>query len=274
LHRFNQQTAKEDLSSIAFINIAENHRRKGLSKTLLAQLKEEMKKHNRETATITTKSLVKDGEMWAEYIDCPLVHSKTMSKLVVDKVSKKKIEEFSTPIKNNNNLRVELWRHEYPEQYSDSYLRIIQDFWETMPWGDEPVRIPPNTREFYKQMLEIMKNKNFHKFSLTAIDKSSDEIISFTDLIQDSKNPQVILQHGTGTLSGYKKKGYAKALKAMMIDVIREEMPEAKYIITENANDNPPMLSINEQMGFEDWFTVKTWSLSLEKLTGYLDTTN
>ena len=87
---------------------------------------------------------------------------------------------------------------------------------------------------------------------LTIITKEKNGSISgFSDIQYSLENPREIRQVFTGVDKNYRGKSLGKWLKAEMAYLIKKRFPSAKYITTENANSNGPMLSINKRMGFK-----------------------
>ena len=52
-------------------------------------------------------------------------------------------------------------------------------------------------------------------------------------------------------------------MKAVMLDRIMRERPDAKYIRTGNANTNSQMLGINTQLGFKMAWQSTLWQLPI-----------
>jgi hypothetical protein len=60
--------------------------------------------------------------------------------------------------------------------------------------------------------------------------------------------------------------GLGKWLKAEMMFFVRDELPEARYINTGNADTNAAMVAINERMGFKRYQTELCFRFELEAL--------
>lgn len=262
------QTSIDDECYI-WIDFSSKYRRKGLSLKLLKKAYEMMEKNKRKKATIYTLSTVEGSELWAEKIGATLSQKTSEMRLFIDDIPREKLDSWNI-ISNNEKIKTELWIDRYSEEYFESYLKIMEDFWATIPKGDSPYTPPPITKEYFNNQLEWVKEKGLTQYLLAAIDIKTDEVIAYTQLWSESSNKKQLKQLGTGVLTPYKGKGYAKAVKASMIEIIKKEMPEAKYIATGTALDNPPMFHINRQMGFKEWYEMKRWSLTKENLEKYL----
>ena len=70
---------------------------------------------------------------------------------------------------------------------------------------------------------------------------------------------------GNGTAVDPKHQGrdIGKCLKATMVERILAELPKARFIRTENAGTNAPMLGINVKMGFAPAWQETIWQMPL-----------
>ena len=255
---------------VVWIDILKEYQRQGLSKLLLEKLYIFMEKHERTRAGFWMDNEVQDNISWIENKGAKLDMMLTVSKSYVDDITQEYLDKTTAVIKDDPNLTTELWYNEFPENRMDSYLELDKDFWRTMPQGEEPINRPDTTKEFIMSWLGTLKKKGFDSYMLVAIDKRTEAVISFTHLTVNVLKLDRMHQLGTGTLDGYKKKGIAKALKSMMVELVKEKLPSVEFIFTENAVNNPPMLAINNAMGFKKWFTQRKFNLKKEDLEKFL----
>ena len=86
----------------------------------------------------------------------------------------------------------------------------------------------------------------------TKISREEDGTISgFTEIFYNKHLPHMIEQEMTGVLPRYRGRGLGKRLKAEMVFYIKKNYPEIDFIETGNANNNKPILAINNEMGFK-----------------------
>ena len=111
------------------------------------------------------------------------------------------------------------------------------------------LRIPQRFREYVKY-LEI---KTYKLFTFRTIEPDG-KISGLTEIrFSEINTPELLNQALTGVKSIYRGRGLGKWLKALMLLYIRENLPQAKYFITGNAEHNAPMLSINDRLGFKPY---------------------
>ena len=254
-----------------WIDILKEYQRQGLSGMLLEKLNIWMKKNERTRASFWLNTSFPGYRKWIENLGGKEVLSLTVSRMYLAEIPEVYLDETTSVIKDDPDLGTELWFNEFPDKYMDSYLRLDKDFWATIPLGEDPPKRPDTTREFMMNWLETMSKKALDSYMLVAIDKRTDEVISFTHCLLNKTVNDRMHQLGTGTLTPYKKRGIAKALKSMMVELVKEKLPTVEFIFTENAVNNPPMLAINEAMGFKKWHTQRKFNLKKEDLEQHLE---
>lgn len=253
-----------------WIEILKEYQRQGLSTMLLEKLNVWMEENDRTRGEFWLDTPISGYRKWIENVGGAEDTNLTVSRMYFNEVPKAYLDQTTAVIKDNPNLKTELWFNEFPEKYMDSFLRLDKDFWATMPQEEEPINRPDTTKEFLLNWLELLSKKGIDLYNLVAIDTDSDEVISFTRCFLTRSQNDRMHQLGTGTLTPYKKKGIAKALKSMMVELLKEKEPTVEYIFTRNAENNPPMLHINQAMGFKKWFTSTKFNLKKEALETHL----
>jgi len=49
-----------------------------------------------------------------------------------------------------------------------------------------------------------------------------------------------------------------------------ENLPDAEFIVTSNAESNETMLNINHEMGFKPYKTATPWQIDVDSVSKYL----
>ena len=88
----------------------------------------------------------------------------------------------------------------------------------------------------------------------------------------DARFPDRVSQYLTAVARPWRGRGLAKALKARMLRLVRDEQPEVKVMSTYNAVVNAPMLSINTRLGFVRHKEIGTYQAGRDALAAYLAT--
>ncbi len=101
----------------------------------------------------------------------------------------------------------------------------------------------------------------------TVITREPDGVISgMTDITWAPYRRTLIYQQFTGVRPDARGRGLGKWIKAAMVLHIRELYPDARWIVTENAHSNGPMLNINRTMGFKAYRTGVEYQMTREQL--------
>jgi mycothiol synthase len=70
----------------------------------------------------------------------------------------------------------------------------------------------------------------------------------------------------TGVRTAYRGRGLGKWLKAAMLLEVQKRYPQARWVVTGNANSNEPMLGINHKLGFRLHREVVVYQIDKAKL--------
>jgi mycothiol synthase len=132
-----------------------------------------------------------------------------------------------------------------------------------MPKGDLKMGDWKLTEEQIRDRESWFKQTGIQWRLLVAIHDATAEGAGFTDVTYDPKQPWVIWQQGTAVTRGHRGHRLGLWMKAVMLDRILRELPEAKYIRTGNANTNSQMLGINTQLGFRLAWQSILWQLPI-----------
>lgn len=141
------------------------------------------------------------------------------------------------------------WPDRVPVEAYDGYAVALNRLWNTMPFEDldhgETVFTPALLADFQAR-IDAM-----HGAWHTMLTREADGTISgITDISRTPGQPDRIVQQFTGVDPDHRGRGLGKWLKAAMLLEVRRRYPDARWVVTGNANSNDPMLSINHRLGF------------------------
>ncbi len=101
----------------------------------------------------------------------------------------------------------------------------------------------------------------------TVIVREPDGVISgVTDVTWAPYRPAIIHQQFTGVRADARGRGLGKWIKAAMLLHLRNLYPDARWITTDNASSNAPMLAINKQLGFRQYRAATEYQVGRDKL--------
>jgi mycothiol synthase len=81
---------------------------------------------------------------------------------------------------------------------------------------------------------------------------------------------EFVFQGNTGVFPAYRNRGLGRWLKAAMLEKVVRERPQVRFVRTDNADVNAPMLKINNKLGFEPYLAETFWQVETEKVQAYL----
>lgn len=107
---------------------------------------------------------------------------------------------------------------------------------------------------------------------LLAIHEATGATAGFTEIERNPATPWAVGQHGTAVVPEHRGHGIGKWLKALMVERILRDWPDARAIRTGNAYSNVPMLSINDRLGFVVRNSTIIWQVRMPEARAYAGT--
>ncbi len=161
--------------------------------------------------------------------------------------------------------RLELYDGPIPEEMWADYSPQFSAMLNTVPFEDldvgQEIITPDHLRDYYSR-LELSRER-VH----SVIAREPDGVISgVTDVGWAPYRPTIIHQQFTGVRIDARGRGLGKWIKAAMLLHLRELYPNARWISTDNAGSNAPMLAINKQLGFKQYRSGTEYQIDRDRL--------
>jgi mycothiol synthase len=249
------------------IEVHPDHRRRGLGKKLLATAIQHCGEGQGLVLEGWTMSRVPAGAAFAERIGAKPGLRMRNSQLDLGTIDRALIDGWASldPV----GYRIEWLGNETPDHLVDNVVTAIRAI-NTMPREDlqmEDWKVTPETVREWERMTRARGQE--HRMAV-VIEESTGKSAAFTDVFFDPRVPSVIHQGGTATIPDHRGKGIGKWVKAQMARRLLEEVPQARYIRTDNAGTNAAMLAINVAMGFKPVWESVIWQIPLEDARRYV----
>ncbi|MGC9778551.1 MAG: GNAT family N-acetyltransferase [Candidatus Heimdallarchaeota archaeon] len=246
----------------AYIAIAKDHRRKGLATELLKAMTKYAK--SIEKSIIRTEISRESGVSFCKKLEGELITERVLNRLYLNDVDWNLLDSWRKNAKGKKEgVSVEIFEA-IPEVDLEEFCKLYTKTWNMAPAEDmicEMIFTPEKRRADEA----LYRDKDC--IWLTIITREPNgEISGLSEVFYNEENPEFLEQELTGVIRDYQGRGLGKWLKAEMLFYLKERFPKAKYIQTGNNNENAPMLSINNRMGFKIHQKQTFFEFDLEKL--------
>ena len=161
--------------------------------------------------------------------------------------------------------RLEIYDGGVPEPMWEEFAPRLSALLNTIPFesldhGDIVVT-PAKMREYYDRMR--LTGELLH----TAVTREPGGSISaMTEISWEPYRPRNLYQMFTGVDPAQRGRGLGKWIKAATLRHVRDLYPDARWVTTDNAGSNAPMLKINRAMGFRAHRTGAAYQITRDRL--------
>lgn len=155
------------------------------------------------------------------------------------------------------NPGLELVRHlgMPPREQWPAYAQAITELFADIPWeGLEhgQVVVTPETLDDLDQRMAL---GNARVLSFQVLDAAGG-VLGLTEMGLWEGQPEHAWQWLTAVRAGARGKGIGRWLKAEMLLHVRTQHSRVRWVLTDNAGSNAPMLKINNELGFTPYKVV------------------
>ncbi len=161
------------------------------------------------------------------------------------------------------------WADGNPSEHDAQIACLFVMAEEDMPFEDAAFDPGAETAETVRRRLERTQH-TITRITSVARHAESGDIIGFSELFSRESDQDTLYTSLTAVNRDHRGHALGKWLKADAILRGMERWPDAKFIQTEHAHSNAPMLGINHQIGFQLEHTAIFYQATVEKVRGYL----
>jgi mycothiol synthase len=245
-------------------SVGADHRRHGIGGSWLPVVIELMDRHGCTVLTVGTEE--KSGHAFLTWLGAEARLRETESRLRLADVDWKMVRRWITEGREGSpDTRLEIHDGRVPEAIWETYTQQLTTLIRTIPLEQldhgEILITPAQLREWYAQM--DIEHVRHH----VMLSREPDGLISgVTELAWLEHGPELIYQMFTGVRPDARGRGIGKWLKAAMLEHAHGLYPDARWISTENASSNAPMLAINKRLGFKLYRSRTEYQISRDSV--------
>ncbi len=119
------------------------------------------------------------------------------------------------------------------------------------PTGDLELEEESLDPEGYQHFLDHEAALGRHRITTVAVHRGTGVVAAYTDLVLPTGSTDLVFQWGTLVLPEHRGHRLGTAVKVANLRALGEHDPARRAVVTQNAEANPWMVSINEALGFE-----------------------
>ena len=240
------------------------YRRKGVGSRWLGLLADNMAEHGCTVVGVT--AVHEGGHAFLRWLGAEVKLEELDSRLDLSAVDWDLIERWVREGQERSpQTRLEIHDGGVPEELIEDFAVQRSTMLNTIPFDDLEIGKIIVTPEKIRQWLE--KARLMGVVEHNVLTREPDGTISgMTDVEWAPYGEGLIQQQFTGVLPSARGRGIGKWIKAAMLLHVHKLHPDTKWISTENANSNAPMLKINRAMGFKPYRGTVEYQMPREKL--------
>jgi GNAT superfamily N-acetyltransferase len=241
-------------------------RRQGIARALLGRLEPFLAGVGRPYLLAACWDTVPAGAAFQTRLGAAIAQVRALNRLRLANVDPALLDRWDQPVPG---FRLQLWDGPYPEADLPDVLAMYRAF-DEIQQGTMAVEPVERTPAEIRAEEAVMAERHERRWVLAVREEASGRLAGFTEVRYPTLNPGTLYQFGTVVLPAYRGHGLGRWLKAAMLHHIQAAQTGAQIIHTVNADDNAPMLHINEALGFRSPGAVQLWQVPLTKVQAYL----
>lgn len=249
------------------ISVHPDHRRRGLGRALFAAGVSAIVEGEAKLVEWWTTTRVPAGQAVSERLRAKRGLHMRASQLDLASVDRELMDRWAAIEPAGHRL---VWiDDDIPAELLEQALEAFRAI-NRMPREDLEMEDWKFTEETTRDWERTRKARGMTQWLILAIEEATGAAAGFTNVVFDRRYAHLVDQGGTAVDPTHQGRGIGKWMKAVMVRRILADLPQARFIRTENARTNAPMLAINHGMGFQLVWESDVWQLPFEDARRYV----
>lgn len=187
------------------------------------------------------------GDKFLAARDFRVVLTLTYARLPLAEVDLDALTELTS--RSHSGYRLETWQGTVPDDLAETFAasrRAMDD----MPMDDADYGPETWDVDRVRAAAERIERRGNHLHTVVAIDVNDNSIAGFSELVVPGDHRGDAQHYGTGVLPEHRGHGLARWMKAESIRQAKLGYPELSGLLTDTADSNTYMRSINDNLGY------------------------
>lgn len=254
------------------IVIQDSYRKQGLGTACLKLILDSAIKSGYDLLRTHSNELCREGGLFLLTIGFKNTGTSHTNQLFLKDLNRNLVKEW-LDLPSNPSINIKIYKcfGRFPEKL----IPEIRNFFQTV-YDAEPIKNGVKrekiefTTENIRKNEELFSKGSKRRIVLFATEAITDKLIGMTTILWAPARPAKVSQYYTAVIPEFRKIGIAKRLKAEMLTIVFNQLPEAEKIWTGNDDSNEAMLRINNKLGFKPYIKSTSWEIETDILKKYL----
>jgi GNAT superfamily N-acetyltransferase len=162
-----------------------------------------------------------------------------------------KLREVVAGARRASDYRTFTFEAPWPDEYLEDECELLRRMSTDEPSGDAEREEEVWTRDRLREHDALRAARGTTKLAAVTQHRPSGRLVAFSELLLADDTPRQAWQLNTIVHPEHRGHRLGLAVKLANLDFLAERAPAVRTIRTSNAQDNAPMIAVNDMLGFE-----------------------